>query len=91
MERLANIYKKNLKTYKYFAVYFKHHILLFNSCFLFHQIPNEKPGGGPMYRPIQYPEEIQAALAQVNTAVSVPLHKTVVVSFLRFIPTRIKN
>ncbi|XP_059475922.1 uncharacterized protein LOC132196962 isoform X2 [Neocloeon triangulifer] len=44
------------------------------------QIPGEKTrkpaDDTPLYRPIQYPDEIQAALAQVNSAISLPLQQT---------------
>jgi hypothetical protein len=42
----------------------------------------QKPGGeGPIYRPIQYPEDIQAALAQVTKTIATPLQKSQTVSF----------
>jgi hypothetical protein len=41
----------------------------------------QKAGGeGPIYRPIQYPQEIQAALMQVNNTIATPLQKSQTVS-----------
>jgi len=54
----------------------------FSCCQLVPPEKSQKPGGeGPIYRPIQYPEDIQAALAQVTKTIATPLQKSQTVSF----------